>query len=182
MTVAQPSSPASYFHLLRWHMMNGARRPLIVFEPKSMLRLKAASSSLKDFTTGTFKPLIDDESVKNASRLIFCSGKIYWDLVAERERLAETSTAIVRIEQLYPFPIKEFMRVANEHPEANLLWVQDEPANQGPYPFVMLNTLEALEGRTLRRVSRRATASPATGSHHLHEEEQHALITEAFSR
>jgi len=74
------------------------------------------------------------------------------------------------------------MRVANEHPEANLLWVQDEPANQGPYPFVMLNTLEALEGRTLRRVSRRATASPATGSHHLHEEEQHALITEAFSR
>ena len=182
MTVAQPSSPASYFHLLRWHMMNGARRPLIVFEPKSMLRLKAASSSLKDFTSGTFKPLIDDESVKNASRLIFCSGKIYWDLVAERERLAETSTAIVRIEQLYPFPIKEFMRVANEHPEANLLWVQDEPANQGPYPFVMLNTLEALEGRTLRRVSRRATASPATGSHHLHEEEQHALITEAFSR
>jgi len=182
MTVAQPSSPASYFHLLRWHMMNGARRPLIVFEPKSMLRLKAASSSLKDFTSGTFKPLIDDESVKNASRLIFCSGKIYWDLVAERERLAETSTAIVRIEQLYPFPIKEFMRVANEHPEANLLWVQDEPANQGPYPFVMLNALEALEGRTLRRVSRRATASPATGSHHLHEEEQHALITEAFSR
>jgi 2-oxoglutarate dehydrogenase E1 component len=181
-TVAQPSSPASYFHLLRWHMMNGARRPLIVFEPKSMLRLKAASSSLNDFTTGTFKPLIDDVNVKNASRLIFCSGKIYWDLIAERERLAETSTAIVRIEQLYPFPIKEFMRVANEHAGANLLWVQDEPANQGPYPFVMINTFEELEGRTLRRVSRRATASPATGSHHLHEEEQHALITEAFSR
>ena len=182
MTVAQPSTPASYFHLLRWHMKNAARRPLIVFEPKSMLRLKAAASGLADFTSGTFKPLIDDTTVTNAQRVIFCSGKIYWDLVAERAKLGENSTAIVRIEQLYPFPIQEFMRVANAHPSANLLWVQDEPANQGPYPFVALNTFEALEGRTLRRVSRRATASPATGSHHLHEEEQHALITEAFTR
>ena len=182
MTVAQPSTPASYFHLLRWHMKNAARRPLIVFEPKSMLRLKAAASGLTDFTSGTFRPLIDDTTVTNASRVIFCSGKIYWDLVAERAKLGETGTAIVRIEQLYPFPLADFMRVANAHPNANLLWVQDEPANQGPYPFVALNTLEALEGRTLRRVSRRATASPATGSHHLHEEEQHALITEAFTR
>jgi len=182
MTVAQPSTPASYFHLLRWHMKNAARRPLIVFEPKSMLRLKAAASGLADFTSGTFKTLIDDPTVTNASRVIYCSGKIYWDLVAERAKLGETSTAIVRVEQLYPFPIAEFMSVANKHPNANLLWVQDEPANQGPYPFVALNTLEALEGRTLRRVSRRATASPATGSHHLHEEEQHALITEAFTR
>jgi len=182
MTVAQPSTPASYFHLLRWHMKNAARRPLIVFEPKSMLRLKAAASGLADFTSGTFKTLIDDPTVTNASRVIYCSGKIYWDLVAERAKLGETSTAIVRVEQLYPFPIAEFMAVANKHTNANLLWVQDEPANQGPYPFVALNTLEALEGRTLRRVSRRATASPATGSHHLHEEEQHALITEAFTR
>ncbi len=182
MTVAQPSTPASYFHLLRWHTKNAARRPLIVFEPKSMLRLKAAASGLSDFTAGTFKPLIDDTTITNATRVIFCSGKIYWDLVAERAKLGENTTAIVRIEQLYPFPIEEFMRVANAHPHANLLWVQDEPANQGPYPFVALNTFEQLEGRTLRRVSRRATASPATGSHHLHEEEQHALITEAFTR
>ena len=182
MTVAQPSTPASYFHLLRWHTKNAARRPLIVFEPKSMLRLKAAASGLADFTSGTFSPLIDDTTVTNATRVIFCSGKIYWDLVAERAKLGENTTAIVRVEQLYPFPIEEFMRVANAHPHANLLWVQDEPANQGPYPFVALNTFEALEGRTLRRVSRRATASPATGSHHLHEEEQHALITEAFTR
>jgi len=182
MTVAQPSTPASYFHLLRWHMKNSARRPLVVFEPKSMLRLKAAASALSDFTTGTFRPLIDDTTVTNASRVIFCSGKVYWDLVAERAKLGEHSTAIVRIEQLYPFPLEAFMEVANKHPNANLLWVQDEPANQGPYPFVALNTFEALDGRTLRRVSRRATASPATGSHHLHEEEQHALITEAFTR
>ena len=182
MTVAQPSSPASYFHLLRWHMKNPARRPLIVFEPKSMLRLKAAASGLQDFTTGTFRPLIDDPTVVNATRVIFCSGKVYHDLVAERAKLGESSTAIIRIEQLYPFPAKEFAEVAAKHPNANLLWVQDEPANQGPWPFVALTTSEFLEGRTLRRVSRRATASPATGSHHLHEEEQKALLMEAFSR
>ena len=182
MTVAQPSSPASYFHLLRWHMANPARRPLIVFEPKSMLRLKAAASGLQDFTTGTFRPLIDDPTVVNATRVIFCSGKVYHDLVAERTKLSESSTAIIRLEQLYPFPAEQFAAVAAKHPNANLLWVQDEPANQGPWPFVSLTTSEFLEGRTLRRVSRRATASPATGSHHLHEEEQKALLMEAFSR
>ena len=182
MTVAQPSTPASYFHLLRWHVKNPARRPLVVFEPKSMLRLKAAASGMKDFATGHFQPLIDDATVSNATRVIFCSGKVYYDLIAERAKLGETSTAIVRVEQLYPFPAEEFAAVAAKHPSANLLWVQDEPANQGPWPFVALNTLEILNGRTLRRVSRRATASPATGSHHLHEEEQKALIMEAFTR
>ena len=182
MTVAQPSTPASYFHLLRWHMKNPARRPLIVFEPKSMLRLKAAASGLKDFTTGTFQKVIDDPSVQNASRLILCSGKIYYDLIAERAKLNESSTAIVRVEQLYPFPAQEIAAIFAKHPNANLLWVQDEPANQGPWPFVFENSQVILEGRTLRRVSRRATASPATGSSHLHEEEQKALIMEAFSR
>jgi len=182
MTVAQPSTPASYFHLLRWHVKNPARRPLVVFEPKSMLRLKAAASGMHDFATGHFQPVIDDTSVTNATRVIFCSGKVYYDLIAERAKLGETSTAVVRVEQLYPFPADEFAAVAAKHPNANLLWVQDEPANQGPWPFVALNTLEILNGRTLRRVSRRATASPATGSHHLHEEEQKALIMEAFTR
>ena len=156
--------------------------PPIVFEPKSMLRLKAAASGLQDFTTGTFRPLIDDPTVVNATRVIFCSGKVYHDLGAERTKLSESSTAIIRLEQLYPFPADQFAAVAAKHPQANLLWVQDEPANQGPWPFVALNTQEILNGRTLRRVSRRATASPATGSHHLHEEEQNALMFEAFSR
>ena len=182
MTVAQPSSPASYFHLLRWHMKNPARRPLVVFTPKSMLRLKAAASKLEEFTSGTFRPLIDDAGVTNATRVIFCSGKIYWELIAEREKLGESSTAIVRVERLYPFPEKEFAEVNAKHPNANLLWVQDEPANQGAWPFVALATQEVLQGRTLRRVSRRATASPATGNHHVHEEEQKALIMEAFMR
>ena len=188
MTVAQPSTPASYFHLLRWHMKNPARRPLIVFEPKSMLRLKAAASGLKDFTSGTFKPFIADDKVGNATRLIFASGKVYYDLIAEREKLNEHSTAIARVEQLYPLPIEEMIAEAKKHSKATLLWVQDEPANQGPWPFVALTASEAfvaheeLSGRTLRRVSRRATASPATGNHHLHEEEEKALMTEAFTR
>ena len=188
MTVAQPSTPASYFHLLRWHMKNPARRPLVVFEPKSMLRLKAAASGLTDFTSGTFKPLIPDLKVSNATRLIFTSGKVYYDLIAEREKLNEFSTAIVRVEQLYPLPVDEIIAQAKLHPKATLLWVQDEPANQGPWPFVALTTTEAfaahedLAGRSLRRVSRRATASPATGNHHLHEEEEKALMTEAFTR
>ena len=188
MTVAQPSTPASYFHLLRWHMKNPARRPLIVFEPKSMLRLKAAASGLKDFTSGTFKPFIADDKVGNATRLIFASGKVYYDLIAEREKLNEHSTAIARVEQLYPLPIEEMIAEAKKHSKATLLWVQDEPANQGPWPFVALAASEAfvaheeLSGRTLRRVSRRATASPATGNHHLHEEEEKALMTEAFTR
>ena len=188
MTVAQPSTPASYFHLLRWHMKNPARRPLTVFEPKSMLRLKAAASGLKDFTTGTFKPFISDDKVSNVTRLIFTSGKVYYDLLAEREKLNEFSTSIARIEQLYPLPIDEIVAEAKKHPKATLLWVQDEPANQGPWPFVSLATTEAfiaheeLSGRNLRRVSRRATASPATGNHHLHEEEEKALMTEAFTR
>ena len=188
MTVAQPSTPSSYFHLLRWHMKNPARRPLIVFEPKSMLRLKAAASGLKDFTTGTFRPFISDDKVANATRLIFASGKVYYNLLAERDKLGEHSTAIARVEQLYPLPIEEIIAEAKKHPKASLLWVQDEPANQGPWPFVSLTVSEAfvaheeLNGRSLRRVSRRATASPATGNHHLHEEEEKALMTEAFTR
>lgn len=188
MTVAQPSTPASYFHLLRWHMKNPARRPLIVFEPKSMLRLKAAASGLKDFTTGTFKPFIPDDKVVNTTRLIFTSGKVYYDLIAEREKLGEHSTAIARVEQLYPLPIEEMIAEAKKHPKATLLWVQDEPANQGPWPYIALTASEAfvaheeLSGRSIRRVSRRATASPATGNHHLHEEEEKALMTEAFTR
>jgi 2-oxoglutarate dehydrogenase E1 component len=187
MTIAQPSTPASYFHLLRFHAANPKRRPMIVFTPKSMLRLRAAASSMSDFTSGTFLPVIGDATVNNASRLIYCSGKIYHDLVAERTKLNDSSTAIVRVERLYPLPIAQMEVEAKKHPSANLLWVQDEPANQGPWPHVALSTTEAIggtavDGRVLRRISRRASASPATGNHHLHEEEAKALMYEAFTR
>ena len=187
MTVAQPSTPASYFHLLRFHAANPKRRPMVVFTPKSMLRLKAAASSISDFTSGTFLPVIGDTEVQNATRLIFCSGKIYHDLVAERARLNDSSTAIVRVERLYPLPVAQMEVEAKKHPNANFLWVQDEPANQGAWPHVALSTTEAIggtavDGRVLRRISRRAAASPATGNHHLHEDEAKALMVEAFTR
>ena len=187
MTIAQPSTPASYFHLLRFHAANPKRRPMVVFTPKSMLRLRAAASSISDFTSGTFLPVIGDATVNNASRLIYCSGKIYHDLVAERTKLNDSSTAIVRVERLYPLPVTQMEVEAKKHSNANLLWVQDEPANQGPWPHVALSTTEviggtAVDGRVLRRISRRASASPATGNHHLHEEEAKALMYEAFTR
>ena len=181
MTVAQPTTPASYFHLLRWHTKNPARRPLIVFEPKSMLRLKAAASKLSDITTGNFRPFIPDAEVSNASRLILCSGKIYWELVAERQRRGDTSTSIARVEQLYPLSTDEIIAEFNRHPNATVIWAQDEPANQGPWPFIS-DALQEKTTRKIERVSRRATASPSTGSAHVHEEEQKALIAEAFSR
>ncbi len=187
MTIAQPSTPASYFHLLRFHAANPKRRPMVVFTPKSMLRLRAAASSISDFTSGTFLPVIGDATVNNATRLIYCSGKIYHDIVAERARLNDSSTAIVRVERLYPLPVAQMEVEAKKHPNANLLWVQDEPANQGAWPHVALSTTEilggkAIDARVLRRISRRASASPATGNHHLHEEEAKALIYEAFTR
>ncbi|MBU6353305.1 MAG: multifunctional oxoglutarate decarboxylase/oxoglutarate dehydrogenase thiamine pyrophosphate-binding subunit/dihydrolipoyllysine-residue succinyltransferase subunit, partial [Actinomycetales bacterium] len=182
MTVAQPSTPASYFHLLRWHAKNPARKPLIVFEPKSMLRLKAAASKLSDITTGTFRPFIGDDSVSSAQRLILCSGKIYWELVAERAKRGDNSTAIARVEQLYPLPIDEIASEMSKNPSASVLWVQDEPANQGPWPFISSTLIERGITRPLLRISRKASASPATGSHHVHEEEQKALIADAFSR
>lgn len=187
MTIAQPSTPASYFHLLRFHAANPKRRPMIVFTPKSMLRLRAAASAISDFTSGTFLPVIGDATINNASRVIFCSGKIYHDLIAERAKLNDNNTAIMRVERLYPFPVAQMEVETKKHPNANLLWVQDEPANQGPWPHVALSTTEiiggtAVDGRVLRRISRRASASPATGNHHLHEEEAKALMYEAFTR
>jgi 2-oxoglutarate dehydrogenase E1 component len=115
-----------------------------------------------------------------------CSGKIYWELLAERTRLGDNSTAIARVEQLYPLPTAEIIAEMNRHPNASVIWVQDEPANQGPWPYLSSTLSEALRSagnaRDITRVSRRAAASPATGSVHVHEEEQKALIAEAFSR
>jgi multifunctional 2-oxoglutarate metabolism enzyme len=185
MTVAMPSSPASYFHLLRWHAYNPARRPLVVFTPKSMLRLKAAASAVEDFTSGTFAPVLPDTSGVDPAtvrRVLLCSGKVYWDLVAERARQGDTTTAIVRVEQLAPLPAAQIVEaVGRYHPQAQLVWVQQEPANQGPWPFMALNLPEHLGGRPLVRVSRPASASPAVGSHKKHQEEERTLLDQAFA-
>ena len=179
LTVAQPTTPASYFHLLRWQALNPGKRPLIIFTPKSMLRLKAAASGMADFTSGNFQPVINDV-VQNAERVLLCSGKVYYDLVAERAKRNDNKTAIIRLEQLYPLPINEIQQALAAHPSAQIFWVQDEPANQGPWPFMGLELPQAL-GKQISRISRPAAASPATGSHHHHEDEQSDLLQRAFN-
>ncbi len=183
MTVAQPSTPASHFHLLRRQAYARPRRPLVVFTPKSMLRLKAACSAAEDFTTGTYRPVIGEaERVHDVDRVLMCSGKIYWELVAERARRKDTRTAIVRLEQLYPLEADDVLRALDPFENAQLVWIQDEPANQGPWPFIALNLPEHLGGRPLLRVSRPAAASPAAGSSKKHQAEQATLLAQAFDR
>jgi 2-oxoglutarate dehydrogenase E1 component len=183
MTVAQPSTPASHFHLLRRQAYSTPKRPLIVFTPKSMLRLKAASSAVEDFTSGTFRPVIDDEQGLNKNdvkRVILCSGKVYWDLLAEAEKRNDRTTAIVRVEQLYPTPVDEIKQTYAQYPNAELVWVQDEPANQGPWTYIGLFLPRYMDGKVAKLVSRPASASPATGSAKTHAAEQADLIARAF--
>ena len=183
MTVAQPSTPASHFHLLRRQAYSSPQRPLVVFSPKSMLRLKAASSAVEDFTNGTFLPVIGDERGLDAAqvnRVIFCSGKVYWDLLAEAEKRNDRTTAIVRVEQLYPTPVDEIKAAYAQYPNAELVWVQDEPANQGPWTYIGLFLPKYMDGQVAKLVSRPASASPATGSSKAHAVEQADLIQRAF--
>jgi 2-oxoglutarate dehydrogenase E1 component len=184
MTVAQPSTPASHFHLLRRQAYSSPKRPLVVFTPKSMLRLKAASSSVEEFTNGTFQPVISDQQGldNNAvKRVLFCSGKVYWDLLAESQKRNDGTTAIVRVEQLYPTPVDEIKAAYAQYPNAELVWVQDEPANQGPWTYIGLFLPRYMDGKVAKLVSRPASASPATGSAKRHAVEQADLIARAFT-
>jgi 2-oxoglutarate dehydrogenase E1 component len=185
MTVATPTTPANYFHLLRRQALSSHQRPLIVMSPKSMLRLRAAASALADFTNGTFAPVLPDpDQLGEVTRVVLTAGKVYYDLLAERRKTGDTTTALVRIEQLYPLPGEEIADALSVYPHAeDILWVQEEPANQGPWSHIALSLPEQLpENVTLRRVSRRAAASPAAGSSKVHEAEQAALIAGAFER
>src|SRR5689334_17228563 len=189
MTVAYPSTPASYFHLLRRQAYARPRRPLIVFTPKSMLRLKAAASGVAEFTHGSFRPVLPDPTPLDAAavtRVLLASGKVVYDLEAERTKREDSRTAIVRVEQLAPLPAKEIAAALKDYPGAEVVWVQDEPANQGAWPFMALNLPQALaghgEGRSLQVVARPASASPATGSSRKHAAQQAALIAQAFDR
>ncbi len=188
MTVAYPSTPASYFHLLRWHAYHEPRRPLVVFTPKSMLRLKAAASAVEDFTSGTFRPVIPETEggiqAGQVRRVLLCAGKVYYDLLAERAKRAGSGgeqVAIVRVEQLAPLAGAEIAETVAAYPDADLVWVQEEPANQGPWPFMALNLPAHLGGRGLSCVARNASASPAAGSHKKHDLEQHQLVEQAFT-
>jgi 2-oxoglutarate decarboxylase len=183
MTVARPSTPASYFHLLRRQAYMRPRRPLIVFTPKSMLRLRGATSPVADFTSGKFEPVLDDPRIDDKSavkRVLFMAGKLYYDLLADLEKNPNPEIALVRLEQFYPLPGAELKQVTEQYPNAELAWVQDEPENQGAWPFFYLQT-NKLGTRPIRLFSRAASASPAAGSAKRHAAEQADLIRNALT-
>ncbi|MQS06286.1 multifunctional oxoglutarate decarboxylase/oxoglutarate dehydrogenase thiamine pyrophosphate-binding subunit/dihydrolipoyllysine-residue succinyltransferase subunit, partial [Streptomyces alkaliphilus] len=193
MTVAVPTVPSNYFHLLRWQVHNPHHKPLIVFTPKSLLRLKAATSAAEEFTSGGFRPVIGDDTVDPAgvNKVVFCSGKVYYDLAAEREKRGATDTALIRLERLYPLPGEEIQTEMGRYRGAEkFIWAQEEPANQGAWPFIALNLVDHLDliigsdpvpnADRLRRVSRPSSSSPAVGSAKRHQAEQRALVNEVF--
>lgn len=182
LTIAMPSAPASYFHLLRRQCLSPRRVPMVVFTPKSMLRHKRAVSAATDFTAAQFEPVIDDAAVQPqaVSRIILCAGKITWDLVTAREAANRDDVAIIRLEQLYPLPAAQIRAALNRYPrQAQLVWVQEEPENQGAWTYMLLNLVPHLD-RVLLSVTREASASPATGSHSVHTREQAELVNRAL--
>ncbi|MER6174767.1 multifunctional oxoglutarate decarboxylase/oxoglutarate dehydrogenase thiamine pyrophosphate-binding subunit/dihydrolipoyllysine-residue succinyltransferase subunit [Streptosporangium sp. NPDC001681] len=186
MTVAQPTVPANYFHLLRWQTLSNRHRPLVVFTPKSLLRHKAAISSVSEFTSGSFQPVLGDTTVAPAGvrKVVLVSGKLYYDLAAARDKQGRNDVAIVRLERLYPFPGNPLeVELSRYSADVELVWAQDEPLNMGPWPFLALKMAEnpgAFGGRAIKRVSRKANSSPATGSHSAHEAELQQMLGEVF--
>src|SRR3954453_8968324 len=188
LTVANCTTPGNYFHLLRRQGLSDAHRPLVVFTPKSLLRAKAAVSQIPDFTEGGFQPIIGDPGVGGepldagaVRRVLLCSGKVAYDLDAHREADGIADTAIIRVEQLYPLPAEQIRSGLDRYSGAqDVVWVQEEPANMGAWQFMAVNLPEHLGGRTLRRVSRKASASPAVGSAKVHDVEQRELVASAF--
>ncbi|WP_297616605.1 multifunctional oxoglutarate decarboxylase/oxoglutarate dehydrogenase thiamine pyrophosphate-binding subunit/dihydrolipoyllysine-residue succinyltransferase subunit [Nocardia sp.] len=191
MTVAVPSTPSNYFHLLRRHALDGIRRPMVVFTPKSMLRNKAVVSEVEDFTDNKFRSVLEEPTYETGDgdrskvkRILLTSGKIYYELVAEKNKNKRDDVAIIRTEQLYPIPKFRLNEALEGYANAtDLAWVQEEPANQGAWPFFGLNLPEILPARfaKLRRISRRAMSAPSSGSSKVHAVEQAEIIGEAFA-
>ncbi len=183
--VSQPSTPASYFHLLRQHSLGEEHRPLIVFTPKSMLKRKEAASQPDDFTSGQFRPLITDAEAdaEAVDTLLLCSGRVTWDLTVERKKRDDAGRfAIARFEQLYPLPEEELHEYIQSLPNLKAIrWVQDEPRNMGPWSNYALNLWPKLE-IPVEAVTREASSSPSVGTLKRHMEEQKALVDRAFAQ
>ena len=187
MQVVQPTTASQIFHILRRQMVRNLRKPLIIMTPKSLLRAKDAASPLSEFTKGGFQTVIGESKLLKADkvkRVIACSGKVYYDLVKKREEKGADDVAILRVEQLYPFPHKVFAAELKRFPNATeIMWCQDEPQNQGAWFFIQHNIHEnMLEGQRLGYSGRAASASPAVGYSHLHQEQQKALVEGAFAK
>ena len=188
MQIVQPTSASQIFHLLRRQMVRQFRKPLVIMTPKSLLRNKDATSPLSDFTKGGFQTVIPEQNADIAAdkvkRIIACSGKVYYDLVKKRDEKKAFDVAILRVEQLYPFPHKAFAAEVKKYANAtDLVWCQDEPQNQGAWFFVQHYIHENMqEGQKLGYAGRPASASPAVGYAHLHQEQQKALLDQAFGK
>ncbi|MGP8001309.1 MAG: multifunctional oxoglutarate decarboxylase/oxoglutarate dehydrogenase thiamine pyrophosphate-binding subunit/dihydrolipoyllysine-residue succinyltransferase subunit, partial [Streptosporangiaceae bacterium] len=185
MTVALPTTPGNYFHLLRWQALSGRHTPLVVFTPKSMLRLKDAASPVSEFAQGAFRPVIGDTADLDPAgvrKVLLCSGKVYYDLAARRDKDGRTDTAIARIERLYPVPDAELLEELGRYPAgAEIVWVQEEPANMGAWPTMALK-LPSIIGRPLNRVSVPASSAPAVGSATAHKAEHQQVVAEAVTQ
>jgi 2-oxoglutarate dehydrogenase E1 component len=185
MTVAMPTTPANYFHLLRWQALSGRRKPLIVFTPKSMLRLKSATSPVADFTRGSFRPVIGDPrpaAPAGVRTVLLCAGKIYYDLAQKRAADGRDDLALIRVERLYPLPLGEMLAELDRYPaEAEIAWVQEEPANMGAWPTMAL-WLPGLLERKVRVISPPASSPPALGSSVAHTADHRAVIERALNQ
>ncbi|MCF8159841.1 MAG: 2-oxoglutarate dehydrogenase E1 component [Polaromonas sp.] len=187
MQLVQPTTASQIFHVLRRQMVRNLRKPLVIFTPKSLLRHKDAASPLAEFTKGGFQTIIPDQKAlkgDKVKRVVACSGKVYYDLAKKREEKGSEDVAIIRVEQLYPFPHKAFATELKKYPNATeVVWTQDEPQNQGAWFFVQHYIHEnMLEGQKLGYSGRVASASPAVGYSHLHQEQQKALVEGAFGK
>jgi 2-oxoglutarate dehydrogenase E1 component len=188
MQIVQPTSASQIFHVLRRQMVRMFRKPLVIMTPKSLLRAKDAGSPMSEFTRGDFKTVIGEHHAEinpeKVRRIIVCSGKVYYDLVRKREDRKALDVAILRVEQLYPFPHKAFAAEMKRCPNAtDIVWCQDEPQNQGAWFFVQHYLHENLsDGQRLGYAGRPASASPAVGYAHLHQEQQKALLEQAFGK
>jgi len=184
MRIVMPTMPAQIYHLLRSQLVGDFRKPLIVMTPKSLLRHEAAVSPLTDLADGQFKPVIeeaDELDVKSVKRLIICSGKIYFKLHETRQQKYDNSTAIVRIEQLYPYPIEEVGDILNQYPYLEkVIWCQDEPRNQGAWWYIKSLLMDSCKDITVGYAGRQSSASPAAGYMGLHLEQEHQLVAAAF--
>jgi 2-oxoglutarate dehydrogenase E1 component len=188
MQIVQPTSASQIFHVLRRQMVRMFRKPLVIMTPKSLLRNKDATSPLSEFTKGEFRTVLGEQLASidagKVRRLIVCSGKVYYDLVKKREEKKANDVAIARVEQLYPFPHKAFAAELKRYPNATeVVWCQDEPQNQGAWFFVQHYIHEnLLDGQRLGYAGRPASASPAVGYAHLHQEQQKALLDQAYGK
>jgi 2-oxoglutarate dehydrogenase E1 component len=188
MQVVQPTNAAQIFHLLRRQMIRPFRKPLVIFTPKSLLRAKDAGSPLSDLANGSFQTVIAETNESIAAdrvkRVLLCSGKVYYDIVNSRTERNIDDVAVIRLEQMYPFPHKAVAAELKKYPKlAEVVWVQDEPQNQGPWFYVQHHLLENMEdGQKLAYAGRPASASPAVGYYAKHQEQQKALLEAAFGR